>query len=151
MTTERPTTIEYGVKLTVTSAFGVHCGTGHHTCRYWTPKPESGSEAKEMLADEHGVVEVHDVKAREVPAPEKWDEDDPRILADGGEAKEDTEQCINCGDTIDGDGVYNANGVKPDAADKITDGEGASVGEIVEFNDGPYCSIECSVRTGGDA
>jgi len=71
--TDRPMTAEYGVRLTVTSAYGVHNGKGHHSCRRWSPEPESEAEAKELLTEKHGVVEVHDdVETREVPAPEKW-------------------------------------------------------------------------------
>jgi len=61
-----------------------------------------------------------------------------------------TERCINCGTNIDGDGVYNSNGVKPDADEKLSGGDSVPISEVIEFNDGPYCSLHCSVDTEGD-
>jgi hypothetical protein len=60
------------------------------------------------------------------------------------------ERCINCGSTIDGDGVYNANSVKPDAGEELSGGNSVPISEVIEFNDGPYCSLHCSVDTGTD-
>jgi len=97
--TDRPTTIEYGVRLTVTAAYGVHRGNSHYSVLYWTPEPTSESEAKELAAEERGVVEVHDeINTCEVPAPEKWGSDEPRLMSDGGTVEAGTEQCSECGE-----------------------------------------------------
>jgi len=61
-----------------------------------------------------------------------------------------TERCINCGSTIDGGGVYMGDNVEPDADEKLSGGDSVPISEVIEFNDGPYCSLDCSVDAGTD-
>ena len=61
-----------------------------------------------------------------------------------------TEECVGCGDEIEGDGVYNNGSLTDAVGDALSDGESVPVGEIFEFDDGPYCSLDCSVSTDTD-
>lgn len=61
-----------------------------------------------------------------------------------------TEECVDCGDEIEGDGVYNSGSLTDAVGDALSDGESVPVGEIFEFDDGPYCSLDCSVSTDTD-
>jgi len=56
-----------------------------------------------------------------------------------------TERCINCGDEIEGDGMYRQSGVKSSGLERLTDGESVSLSNLMEMDDGPYCSLDCSV------
>jgi hypothetical protein len=62
----------------------------------------------------------------------------------------ETNRCINCGDEIQGDGVYTQSGVKSDGHERLQDGESVKVSNLMEMDDGPYCSLDCSVDTGTD-
>jgi hypothetical protein len=68
---------------------------------------------------------------------------------DGGSTA-DTERCINCGDEIEGDGVYTQSGVKSDGLERLADGESVSLSNLMEMDDGPYCSLDCSIGTDTD-
>jgi len=71
-------------------------------------------------------------------------------MSDGssGQHSGDTEQCINCGNEIESDGVYTQSGVKSDGLERLFDGESVGFSELVEMQDGPYCSLDCSVSGG---
>lgn len=60
------------------------------------------------------------------------------------------EKCINCGNDIDGDGVFTGDSVKPGADESLSGGESVPLSELIEFNDGPYCSLDCSITAGGE-
>lgn len=57
------------------------------------------------------------------------------------------EQCINCGDEFDGDGIYNGNSVKEEAVGKLSDGASVPLNDVIKFDDGPYCSLDCSINS----
>jgi len=59
----------------------------------------------------------------------------------------ETEQCIACGDEIVGDGVYTQSGVKSDGLDRLAAGESVGLADLLAMDDGPYCSLVCSVDT----
>lgn len=92
-------------------------------------------------ADEH-----HDV-AVGAPAAE-----DGRHVEPGtdGQPQADTGRCITCGDEIHGDGVYTQSGVKMDGHERLADGESVKISNLMEMDDGPYCSLDCSLDTGTD-
>jgi hypothetical protein len=62
----------------------------------------------------------------------------------------DTGRCINCGDEIHGDGVYTQSGVKSDGHERLQDGESVKISNLMEMDDGPYCSLACSLNTDTD-
>jgi len=66
-------------------------------------------------------------------------------MSDG--SMSDTERCINCGDKIEGNGVHTQSGVKSDGLERLADGESVSLSNLMEMDDGPYCSLDCSVDT----
>lgn len=63
----------------------------------------------------------------------------------------DTTECIACGAAIpaEEDGVFLAGGVKEDTLDELNAGEPAPLDDVISFDDGPYCSIDCSMDEGG--
>jgi len=61
-----------------------------------------------------------------------------------------SEQCINCGDEIDGDPVYSQGGVKSDGLERLADGDSVGLSELMEMDNGPYCSLDCSVNPGSE-
>jgi len=69
---------------------------------------------------------------------------------DSGHSSADTERCINCGDEIEGDGVHTQSGVKSDGLERLANGGSVSLSNLMEMDDGPYCSLDCSVDTGTD-
>lgn len=82
------------------------------------------------------------------------DEDERRVMTDGGvdqrtggTERSDMERCINCGDEIEDEPVYDNGGLKDDAGDKLAGGDSVSISEVFAFDDGPYCSLDCSVAT----
>lgn len=90
-----PVTTEYGVLIEYDPPFH-----GFTKTRYWSPEPTSPEEAVQMAKEEHDHAEVldspEDVQTREVPAPDKWESDDPRIRTDGGtDVEQDPERLWN--------------------------------------------------------
>jgi len=63
---------------------------------------------------------------------------------------DETERCINCGDRIAGDGVYTQSGFKSDGMGRLADGEEVGLSDLMEMDDGPYCSLDCSIETGAE-
>lgn len=61
-----------------------------------------------------------------------------------------TERCIGCDSEIEGDGFYGQGDVKPKGLDGLSDGESVPVSELFGFNDGPYCTLKCSLDTDTD-
>lgn len=60
--------------------------------------------------------------------------------------------CNNCGDPVpEDDAVHRASEVSEDSADRLASGDAADRLDQIEFNDGPYCSIDCATTTGGCA
>ena len=60
--------------------------------------------------------------------------------------------CIECGDEIgeDNDAVYGGGKVEEEGAERLIQGETVGASELFGFDDGPYCSIRCSVRGDDD-
>lgn len=73
-------------------------------------------------------------------------------MSSENKSRKDTLNCIACGAEIpsEDDAVYGFGGVKPDGAVKLFDGETVSASELFGFDDGPYCSLNCSME-GDDA
>lgn len=61
-------------------------------------------------------------------------------------------RCIECGGKIneDNDAVYGGGKMEEAGAERLTRGETVDASELFGFDDGPYCSIRCSVRGGDD-
>ncbi|APX98652.1 nucleoside triphosphate pyrophosphohydrolase family protein [Natronorubrum daqingense] len=68
-----------------------------------------------------------------------------------GNASSGTERCIGCGSEIEGDGFYGQGDVKPEGLEGLGDGESVPVSELFGFNDGPYCTLECSLEADTDS
>lgn len=62
----------------------------------------------------------------------------------------DTGRCIGCGSEIEGDGFYAQGDVTPEGLGGLCDGESVPVTQLFGFNDGPYCTLECSLETGAE-
>lgn len=60
--------------------------------------------------------------------------------------------CENCGDEIPStdEAVWGSGGVKESGLEKMSDGETIGADELFGFDDGPYCSLGCSVNGGDD-
>lgn len=56
--------------------------------------------------------------------------------------------CIECGKTVDDEqAIYSSGGVKNDGLESLLiDGEAISIDELFGFDDGPYCSLDCSMK-----
>ncbi|APX98732.1 hypothetical protein [Natronorubrum daqingense] len=74
-------------------------------------------------------------------------DDDRQIRTDGGTSSSDTEQCIECGDAVGNNPFYANSGLVAGAFDDVEDGESVPVKDVFGFNDGPYCSLDCSLDT----
>jgi len=61
-----------------------------------------------------------------------------------------TERCIKCGDEIEGESVYSQSGVKTDGLERLADGESVALSDLMEMEDGPYCSLDCSLQPDSD-
>jgi hypothetical protein len=46
--------------------------------------------------------------------------------------------------------VYTQSGIKPDGHERLADGESVKISNLMEMDDGPYCSLDCSLDTGTD-
>lgn len=65
------------------------------------------------------------------------------------DAGEDEElRCIQCGDLIhdEDDAVYGQGSVNKDGLKSLGDGEEVGADELFAFDDGPYCSMPCSIK-----
>lgn len=63
---------------------------------------------------------------------------------------DEPESCINCGDEIDGEGFYAFSGAEDvKGLDALDGDEPVPIDEVFGFNDGPYCTLDCSLD--GDA
>lgn len=76
---EQGVTTEYGVLVTL-ERNSKHI-LASRTVQYWSPAPTSEDEAIELTKQEYDgeIEEIRSVETREVPAPAKWPDDDPRI------------------------------------------------------------------------
>lgn len=69
----RPMTTEFGVRVTIDPNSPTAKGQrGFSFARIWLAEPSTEREAIEMAKERDDVKEVHDVRTREVPAPEGW-------------------------------------------------------------------------------
>lgn len=58
--------------------------------------------------------------------------------------------CMECGDEVDEDeAVYGSGTIRDSGLEKLSRGETLDAEELFGFDDGPYCSLECSIQ-GGD-
>ena len=63
---------------------------------------------------------------------------------------EQVERCINCGDEIEGEPVAGHGSLKDNVTETFERDESVPVGEVFEFDDGPYCSFTCLLDEDGD-
>lgn len=66
-------------------------------------------------------------------------------------ASSDTMQCIDCGAEIEdeAEAVYASGGLDKDGFEKAMEEGEVDARELFGFDDGPYCSIACSIDTEG--
>lgn len=59
-----------------------------------------------------------------------------------------TLRCEACDEQIESekDAVYGAGSLKQDGAEQLADGEKVGFDELFGFDDGPYCSLDCSME-----
>lgn len=61
-------------------------------------------------------------------------------------------ECINCGGMVEGEeAVFSSGGVKEDGLNKLlVEEESVPASELFGFDDGPYCSLDCSMDSAGE-
>lgn len=60
---------------------------------------------------------------------------------------DDTVACLVCGDAVaEADAVYNASGAKAEGLAEMAPGESVPLDDVIAFEDGPYCSLGCSME-----
>lgn len=65
------------------------------------------------------------------------------------------QECINCGETIESEtgAVWASSGLKESGLQELGEGETVGASELMDFDCGPFCSIDCSIKydpDGGD-
>lgn len=61
-------------------------------------------------------------------------------------------ECIDCGDRVDSDeAIYSSSGFKENGLSRlVVEEEPVDADELFGFEDGPYCSLACSMQPTAD-